>query len=344
MGKTCQHDNCMTHPVFNYPNLKKGIYCNIHKENGMIDVVNKTCKHGNCMTRPAFNYPNLKKGIYCSIHKENGMVDVVNKTCQHDNCMTQPAFNYPNLKKGIYCKLHKENGMVNVVNKTCQHDNCMTQPNFNYPNLKTGIYCKLHKENGMIDVKNKTCQYEWCDTRVSNIKYKGYCLRCFMYTFPNEKISRNYKLKEQEVSKFIKTEYPQYTILYDKQLGACSKRRPDIFIDILSHIIIVEIDENQHKEYDCTCENRRLMELSQDVDHRPIIFIRFNPDDYINDKNEKITSCFITNKQGFYTIKKSKINEWTYRLTVLKNEIEYWLTHKTEKTIEVINLFYDNMV
>ena len=51
---------------------------------------------------------------------------------------------------------------------------------------------------------------------------------------------------------------------------------------------IVEIDENQHIEYDCSCENKRIMELSQDVGHRPIIFIRFNPDDYLNYEN-KIT-------------------------------------------------------
>jgi hypothetical protein len=32
-----------------------------------------------------------------------------------------------------------------------------------------------------------------------------------------------------------------------------------------SHIIIVEIDENKHTDYDCSCENKRLMELSKDL-------------------------------------------------------------------------------
>ena len=48
------------------------------------------------------------------------------------------------------------------------------------------------------------------------------------------------------------------------------------------HIIIVEIDENAHINYDSSCENKRLMELSQDLGFRPIVFIRFNPDDYID--------------------------------------------------------------
>ena len=36
---------------------------------------------------------------------------------------------------------------------------------------------------------------------------------------------------------------------------------------------------------DCSCENKRIMEISQDLGHRPIVFIRFNPDEY--NKNGK---------------------------------------------------------
>jgi hypothetical protein len=46
-------------------------------------------------------------------------------------------------------------------------------------------------------------------------------------------------------------------------------------------IIIIEVDENGHnnEEY-CACENKRIMEISQDLSHKPIVFIRFNPDKY----------------------------------------------------------------
>ena len=77
--------------------------------------------------------------------------------------------------------------------------------------------------------------------------------------------------------------------MYDKKIqDGCSTRRPDLFLDLGYQIIIIEIDENQHIDYDCSCENKRIMELSQDVGHRPIVFIRFNPDDYKN-----ITFVFI---------------------------------------------------
>ena len=46
--------------------------------------------------------------------------------------------------------------------------------------------------------------------------------------------------------------------------------------------------ENKHTDYDYSCEHKRLMELSQDLQHRSIVFIRFNPDAYVN--QEGVTS------------------------------------------------------
>lgn len=84
------------------------------------------------------------------------------------------------------------------------------------------------------------------------------------------------------------------------------------------------------------------MELSQDLGHRPIVFIRFNPDDYI--ENEKtITSCWAADKKGTCVVKKTKKNDWAQRLNVLEQHINYWLNpeNTTNKTIETIQLFYD---
>ena len=94
--------------------------------------------------------------------------------------------------------------------------------------------------------------------------------------------------------------------------------------------------------YDCSCENKRIMELSQDVGHKPIVFIRFNPDDY--DENEiRISSCWGLNNKGICVVKKSKNNEWIQRLNTLKEQLNYWINpdNITNKTIEIIQLFYD---
>ena len=71
-----------------------------------------------------------------------------------------------------------------------------------------------------------------CNILPSNLKYKGYCLRCFIHLFPNEKISRNYKVKENHMTEFIKEEFKNEELVFDKQVnGGCSLRRPDVYID-----------------------------------------------------------------------------------------------------------------
>jgi hypothetical protein len=156
-------------------------------------------------------------------------------------------------------------------------------------------------------------------------------------------VSRNYKTKEYAVVEYVKTKFPNLPWIADKTVfGGCSKRRPDLLLDLLHQIIIIEVDENQHTDYDCSCENRRIMELSQDLAHRPIIFIRFNPDDY-KKEGTHITSCWGKNKNGLCIVKKSKKDEWNDRLRVLETQIDYWLNceNTTNKTIETIQLFYD---
>jgi hypothetical protein len=164
-----------------------------------------------------------------------------------------------------------------------------------------------------------------------------------MNLFPDKPVSRNYKTKEYAVVEFVKTTFPDLSWIADKKVhGGCSRRRPDLFLDLGSQIIIIEIDENQHIDYDCSCENKRIMELSQDLGHKPVVFIRFNPDDY--EKNGTIiSSCWGQNKKGLCVITKTKKTEWEERLHVLEDTIRYWIhpENTTSKMIEIIQLFYD---
>ena len=186
------------------------------------------------------------------------------------------------------------------------------------------------------------CKSSWCNTRGIS-KYNGYCLNCCINICPDIQVSRNYKTKEKEVVDRIKEKYPDFTWIHDKKVvDGCSKRRPDLLVDMGYHIIIVEVDENKHTGYDCSCENKRLMELSQDLQHRPIVFIRFNPDSYINQNKLKISSCWRTNKLGVIQIMKTRMTEWKERINILNQQIQYWIDNKSNKTIEIIELFYDN--
>jgi hypothetical protein len=379
----CKFENCFKSPNYNYQGEKKRLYCNSHKLEGMIDVKNKSCENIGCIKLPVFNYINSQKPRFCNSHKLTGMVNIKDKTCEFENCTTIPIFNYPDENFAIYCNKHKLTGMVDVKNKTCENINCYIQPNYNYKNETRARFCNLHKLENMVDVKNKSCENKdcitiahfnykgmkakfcavhklkdminitekkcinsWCDNTLSRKKnFKDYCRFCYVNMFPDQPLCQNYKTKESSVAQFITTNFPNFTWNLDKKIeDGCSKRRPDIMCDLGYQVIIVEIDENQHTDYDCSCENKRIMQLSQDLGHRPIIFIRFNPDGYTKSNNEKITSCWGTDlKTGILKIKSNKKDEWNERLNSLKSQIEYWCneTNKTEKTIEIVQLFYD---
>jgi hypothetical protein len=230
--------------------------------------------------------------------------------------------------------------MINIKDPKCIVCNEKI-PNYAMPGETKAKHCVGCKLKDMIDIKHPKCKSEWCTTRTSNKKYEGYCAYCFMHLFPDKPMARNYKTKETSVVHYIKEHFKELDIIADKKIeGGCSRRRPDLFIDLGFQIIIIEIDENQHIDYDCSCENKRIMQLSLDVDHRPIVFIRFNPDDY--DKgNTNISSCWHVNKLGLCCVKKNKEKEWNDRLNALHDSVKYWTTNATHKMVEIIQLFYD---
>jgi hypothetical protein len=131
--------------------------------------------------------------------------------------------------------------------------------------------------------------------------------------------------------------FTDFTWVADKsvQVGRAGLR-PDLLLDMGSHIIIVEIDENKHSGYNC--ENKRMMSLSKDLQYRPTVFIRFNPDSYTNQDGVFIKSCWKLNELGVMQI--SKQQEWEERIEKLKQQIHYWIDNPVQKMIEIKELFY----
>jgi hypothetical protein len=169
----------------------------------------------------------------------------------------------------------------------------------------SGRFCKQHSEAGMVDVQNKRCKTHMCSTLVSSPRLRGYCLRCFMHTFPSDPLVCNHKTKERAVVDFVKDCYPEKSWVFDKTIdGGCSKRRPDIFLDMGSEILIIEVDEEQHKSYEDICENKRTMQMFVDSG-LPVVLIRFNPDKYVSKSGTVVPSCWgITESKGLCNVKK----------------------------------------
>ena len=337
--KKCLYENCNIRPNYNYENEKTGVYCSEHKLKDMIDVINKLCIFEGCKSRPHYNYENNTSVLYCSKHKLDNMILIDSAKCIYIGCNKQPIFNFENKTKPLYCLEHKIEDMIDIKNKPCIFEGCNIRPNYNYDYEKLPLFCSKHKLENMIDIKNKRCIFEGCITQVSNPIYKGYCLRDFMYLFPDEPVARNYKVKEKHVSDFIKLHFEEYVDSYDKQIqGGCSKRRPDVFIDLFTHSIIIEIDENQHFDY--SCENKRIMQIFEDLSNRPIVFIRFNPDKYIDENGETIKSCFKYHRISGVPMIDNEA-EWNKRLETLKNIIEKHISTIPQKEVTIEQLYYD---
>lgn len=185
-----------------------------------------------------------------------------------------------------------------------------------------------------------------CGTLAKYEKYEGYCLRCFIHLFPDKQVTRNYKVKEKYVTDAIMALLQEHKIevpvTLDKPVGGCSSKRPDLFIDLLTHVVIVEVDEVQHRAKDYTsCDSAREVILFVDVAERPCVFLRFNPDSYTDKDNKQHKSCFKYNHHGICVIGDKK--EFERRIAKLFNKVSYHLNVIPTKSITKEYLYYDPM-
>ena len=184
---------------------------------------------------------------------------------------------------------------------------------------------------------SELCKSEFCTT-LGNKHYNGYCLKCTVELFPQIKTRKNIKSKELNVIRNIQNKFKNITMLVDKVVGS-SRKRPDLTIDLGGHVIVVEVDENQHRGY--KEEGKRIVQLSKDFGFRPVIFIRFNPDSYTDENGHMINSCWTRCANGFEVIEKNE-RAWYDRIHNLLEEIQKWIFQASDMRITVINKYYDD--
>jgi hypothetical protein len=172
----------------------------------------------------------------------------------------------------------------------------------------------------------------------------GYCSRCFAHRFPEDKRARFVRSKELAVARFIRESFPDITWAFDKRIeGGCSRRRPDAFAHLGTHALTVETDENEHAgdAYSCVCESRKMMEHFQDAGNVPHVFIRFNPDAYVDHAGVKQKSCWgKTPKTQEPRVAPRQRKAWEARLGTLRATVAYHLEHVPSRDVELELLYY----
>lgn len=69
--------------------------------------------------------------------------------------------------------------------------------------------------------------------------------------------------------------------------------------------------------------------------------IRFNPDAYLNELGQRITSCWGVDAKGIARVSPQKKSEWIRRLSTLCDVVQVGLSVSPSKEFELIHLFYD---
>ena len=250
INKRCTFLNCNKQPAYNLPGSKIRLYCSKHKTENMVDVKSKRCIELICEKIPSFNIEGSKNGIYCSKHKTEEMIDVVHPRCKELNCEKIPSYNLLGSKNGIYCSKHKTENMIDIVSRRCTFLNCEKQPSYNLPGSKIGLYCNTHKTEEMIDVKNPKCT----SCKLFRVD-KG---TNFLCVYCNPFSSKARRTKEAVIESLLTDN--GIIFINNKQFGntCCLKYRPDFLIKSSSYYLIVEVDENAHKQYPVECEMARM--------------------------------------------------------------------------------------
>jgi very-short-patch-repair endonuclease len=271
----------------------------------MKDVISRRCEE--CNRQPSYNYPDLSGAVKCSDHALEGMVRMFDKKCLSKEYNEKPIYGISG-QKAKYCEQHKKENHVNIfLDNKCSNVECMQSYDFIIDEEK---YCYVHcPEESMKCVSKRLCRY--CDITEESTHVCNECK------------SRNTK-KEYAVIRYIKKKIKLSSIHNSSSmLQGCSKRRPDLYYELPKHVVIVEIDENQHKAYEEQCECSRINEIVNGIGGKSVIFVRFNPDRIMHKKKKLVIDMEEKLELLVKTIKEE-----------LKNNYDTFI-------VKVIQLYYD---
>ena len=344
-SKLCIQDGCNKIPCYNIATEKKGIYCKEHKIENMCNIKDKKCIYDGCIKSPSYNYITEKRPLYCVEHKKDNMININSKKCIYNNCLKRANFNISTEIHPLYCNDHKLKNMINITNKKCQYSKCNNIASYGLKDKQKKQYCEIHKEVDMInlDIENKCTLCDnifdiifenkkycivHCPNKEYKFKLKNKCKYCDIEEKSNYICNDCKQLsnkKEWAVVRYIKKNINMSFIHNSSELvKECSKRRPDIMFDLLKHVVIIEIDENQHKNYEELCECSRINEIVNSIGGKSVIFIRYNPDKTYHKKKE---------------IKINIEDKLKILIEIIKNELI--ITYDTF-FVKIIQLFYDD--
>ncbi len=263
---------------------KFAIHCEEHRSENDINSFTKNCIVTECEETPLYGERKGARFIErCKTHKLDTDVHCIHKGCIEPGCDKQPNYGIePGFANMKWCVDHKPTNASTSYYRKCEHIGCEIRPYFG-PDVgfSYAVRCNLHKLDTDVNVSMKKCLS--CGLLHSSDNYD----KC-QYCRPG--VDR--KTKEMKVVRYLQGTNDLSEFIHDKitadDHSICGKYRPDIVYDCGTHFVIVEVDENQHTQYDESCETTRMNNIMFGLG-LPTIFLRFNPDAYMVSNKKKLT-------------------------------------------------------
>ena len=331
--ESCKHDILK----WNCPECNPKLLCkhDIEKRNCRECSPQNFCKHDILK----YSCPKCNPKILCEhgSRKQNCPECSPQNFCKHDKYKGS----CPKCSPQNFCEHDKYKGSCPKCSPQnfCEHDTRKAD----CPECNPKILCKHGSRKSDCPVCNPKISCIHCKMIYGTKRYVESldkkvkcCIGCFYHYYPNDEIPRRYKKKQHYFNEKLIEEFGANFFQYDKRIKCgCSGRMPDWFIDCFKYSIIIELDEDQHKY--TSCDEKRMMELFQDLGNRKLVLIRINPDKY-QGKKKKRKGCFDFDKRNILICREKKFNK---RFNTLVEMIKYYLNNEPEKEFTMERLFFD---
>jgi len=282
-------------PHFNVEGSSIATHCGDCKGPEMVNVKDKKCVV--CKKKiPVFNAEGSSIATHCGDCKGPDMVDIKHKKCLENGCRKRAIFAQPGVLPE-YCTVHKKVGMTSKPRKRCEEQECKEIAIYG---VDGPVHCEEHKKEDEYHLCERECKK--CK-RIDVLNREGICVNFCSLEEKDRVVKKLVKKHEEFIGNLLKAEI-DIPWMYQNEVvdRKCSNKRPDFVYHCGDHIVMIEVDEDQHKSYKCSAygdtkegkmkaERVRMYEICQSFDGLPCVFLRYNPDNYrVNGKLVKFSA------------------------------------------------------
>ena len=176
--------------------------------------------------------------------------------------------------------------MISKPSSKCKKQNCKSPAVYG---IKHPIHCEAHKNENDINLTETRCKK--CE--LLDVCIDGLCINiCSNSEKVTYEMKKQQKVKEIRVLKMLESNYKkpdEYNVNVSFKCGGKNSEEKEFGYDFNTHKLYIEVDENQHKSYCEIGEINRMKNIYMDDGGIPIVFLRYNPDNYQTNSKKQNT-------------------------------------------------------